>query len=358
MLRIYIKIMKRFTLLIIILMYVSCFVKAQDMQVEYANMIRGIKEQHILEITAANHEIDSLKTLSHKLATQLADSTKKIISLNKEILRLMTQLRLQKEANEKQELKKAEIIKPYQDNIASLEGKIASKDSLISAYSLQIAALQESEGILKSDYSILKNQLQDLHSFMQIYVRNKIKEESPYAYLPYSQIDLNHISEVLALCERLNTRKLDTLSNLFNAVMQRKIKYDLYISSINRSYNQEIITELLRDKQQLFNASNGVQQEELSLVISSMESYNEANIAFIEIVNQISNYMKDFRQEGYDVASAKEGAEYYLASGRVTYFFNKFSQIPYLVNLFERYKKDLLDNPTSAPQIESDILNK
>lgn len=350
--------MKKITFFAIILLHISCLVWAQESQVDYTKMIREITEQHVLEMASANREIDSLKTLSNNFEAQLADSTKRIISLSKEVLRLTSQLESQREANAKLELKKAEIVKPYEDKIVSLEATITTRDSMLSSCSSQIAALQESEDRFKTDNASLKRQLQDLQSFRQIYVRTKVEDEKPYVDLPYSQIDLNHLSEVIALCEQLKGNELNALSELFTAAKDRKIKYDLYVSSINRPYNQETIDELLKDKQQMIDASNSVQQAELTPIISSMESYKDANTAFVEIVKQISNYMNDFRQEGYDVTSAKEGAEYYLSSGRVTYFFNKFSQIPYLVDLFERYKEDLLNNPTSAPQIESEILNK
>lgn len=349
--------MKKITFFAIILMHISCLVKAQEGHVDYTKIIREMTEQHVIEMSSANKEIDSLKTLSNNIKAQLADSTKKIASLNKEVLRLTIQLRSQKEANEKLELKKADIIKPYQDNIISLKDTITSKDSLLGVYSLQISELKELEDSIRADNVSLKKQLQELDSFKQIYVRNMVEEERPYADLPYSQIELDHLNEVLAMCEQLKGNELKVLSELFADVKHRRMRYDLYVSSINRPYNQDTIAELLKDKQQMIDASTSAQQAELSPVISSMESYNEANTAFVEIVKQISAYMNDFRQEGYDVSSAKEGAEYYLASGRVNYYFNKFSQIPYLVGLFERYKSDLLNNPTTTPQIESEILN-
>ena len=130
--------MKKVTFFAIILLHISCLVWAQESQVDYTKMIREITEQHVIEMTSANREIDSLKTLSNHLEAQLTDSTRRIISLSKEVLRLTSQLESQKEVNAKHELKKAEIIKPYQDQIASLEVVISSKDSVLSSFSSQI----------------------------------------------------------------------------------------------------------------------------------------------------------------------------------------------------------------------------
>ena len=58
---------------------------------------------------------------------------------------------------------------------------------------MQISELKELEDSIRADNVSLKKQLQDLDSFKQIYVRNMVEEERPYADLPYSQIELDHL---------------------------------------------------------------------------------------------------------------------------------------------------------------------
>ena len=87
-----------------------------------------------------------------------------------------------------------------------------------------------------------------------------------------------------------------------------------------------------------------------------MKSYSEAQQSFNTMVQSIAAFMKNRRGEGKNIEFAKSGVNYVLASERVKFSYEKFAPIPYLEKLFEEYKKQLLEKPTEAPQIELDTL--
>lgn len=343
--------MKRLLILITVCLFTAGLVKAQEQQPDYSKIINEYVEMQI----SARRSIDSLHRVCQVLRHQLADSTKRINGLVKEGDKLRTQLESYRDEISQLNMKRAEVIKPYQDNIAALTDTIAYRDSIISSNTALIALLHDEGTKFQSEINMLQQKLDDLESFRIVYVKTKVEEEKPYLELSYCEMDIRHMNEVVALCEQLQGDELKELSELFADAIHRKTLFDSFVLCINNPYNQEEIEELLHHKSIMSDAGNEEQRKEAVDVINLVESYEKANAEFINIVAHLRRMFGQFREPGYDVNTAHEGVNFFLED--VEPKCTKFTNIPFLADLFEKYKEAVLSNPVEIPQIELEILN-
>ena len=315
------------------------------------------KETDVLkEYVNATKSIDSLTKLTNTLKKEkeiieksLKDSTQKVEALSREIIKLNNKINAQKKNIDDSNFKKAELLKPYQDSLKL-------KDSIILSYKNQIGEQQEAGAEQNSEIANLKKQLEDLHAFKSLYVKAQIEEKKHYLDLPYSQMDLAKLQEVISMCEELNSSELNNLKNNFTSALQRKELYDKCEKSINNAFDETVINDLLSSSTSLMERSNEAQQQEITTLVKKMKSYKDSQRFFTMMIEWVANYMKDYRAEGIDINSAKDGAKEVFGFERITLWHERFAPIPYLENLFEEYKKQLLEKPTEAPQIELDTL--
>ena len=308
---------------------------------EYANATKSIDS--LTKLT------NSLKREKETIEKSLQDSTLKIARLTTKIDKLKTQIAAHKKSLEEGNFKKSELLKPYQDSLKL-------RDSIILSYKSQIEEQKKSAAERNSEIASLKKQLEDLHAFKRLYVKSKIEEKKPYLDLPYSQMDLAIINEVIGMCEELKSAELNDFHNNFTSARQRKNLYDSCVQSINSAYDETKINELLSQTTFLVESSNEAQQQEGTTLVEKMKSYSEAQRIFTTTVQWIAKFMNDYRTEDTDENTAKDAASHVFEFERIELWHEKFAQIPYLEKLFEQYKSHLIAEPTKAPQIELDTL--
>lgn len=345
--------MKKYLILALLCLMSIASANAQDGK-------RGAEEQKgadvLKESVNAPKSIDSLTKLTNTLKKEketieksLKDSTQKIEALSREIAKLNNQINAQKKNIDDSNFKKAELLKPYQDSLKL-------KDSIILSYKNQIGQQKEVGAGQNSEIANLKKQLADLNAFKSLYTKAQIEEKKPYLDLPYSQMDIAKLQEVISMCEELNSAELNVLKNNFTSALQRKELYDKCEKSINNAFDETKINDLLSSSTSLIERSNEAQQPEVTALVAKMKSYSDAQRFFTMMIQWIANYMKDYRAEGIDINTAIKGAEDVFGFERIKLWHERFAPIPYLEKLFEEYKKQLLEKPTEAPQIELDTL--
>ena len=322
----------RYIILFISFLSLSSLSIAQDVKIDSGDL-------EILRKQA--RAADSLVMQASSLEKQLADSSKMISNLTKELNKLKLELSRQNE-------KKGKIIKPYEDSIASLLKLISAKDTLITQIQNK-----------NKELSQVQNKLNALEAFKNLYIDNIKKKEEPYLLLAYSKMDQVHLKEVIMECNELNDPELVKLSALFKDALQRKNMYDEYVKSINCEYDSLKLDLLLQQKAELTQQGNALQNEEVLRAVEVMESYKDCLTEFKSLVMFIKGYLdKNARTQGINFNLAFDNVKYILGSDRVLYLHKKFSSVPYLVELFDKYQKALIDSPTQTPQIEKEILNK
>ena len=265
------------------------------------------------------------------------------------------------------------------------EEVIAEKEKTVGDLRKEQEKLSETLEALKSEQQAKTKQIADLKkhtSDLNVYKGDiaKLDYEKCKAMLtmPYSQLDVETLQGMMASADQFKMMTgFEDYKQRLAFTIKNKSLYDLGRSLLTKKYNYDTVngiawkvrnlrTQKANAAKKMF-ALSDEQKDDLFDLDRRTSRYTDGIIELQKIVMNINKdrdvkRIRSEKDKTSDVASAcKEAMKKYLVpseTNKLQYVIDYyFSMIPYLGDLFAKYKHELSENPLVETEIEKEILN-
>lgn len=207
--------------------------------------------------------------------------------------------------------------------------------------------------VISKEVDQLKDQRNDLVSIKEDKSRQILEKYGPYLDQPFSTITSEVLSDIKKECSGYT---VDQQINAFSVRTDKMIKYkriyDRAKEICSSKFNKFNVHNSLKAISSI-NGINNLQAEEINILKSQLEKFEEGVIVFKEFIERLNS-----KRSGMTRYSSSDFADDYpfIVQGLADRIEQYIIPVPYLNQEYTKYMEAIRTNPMQHPAIEKEIL--
>lgn len=205
--------------------------------------------------------------------------------------------------------------------------------------------------------------LEELEGIKQDVAKDFVNENESYLETPFSKMEINKLKSLQKNCENYKGNdKVKEFSNKLNKMINLKETYDSTNAVVNQPFDKQAIINAQRALETLgkLNHLSESQMNEVETLRHQLDGFEAGLIAFKEFINHFAIKRKGITtakdvDSDVELILEKVNAEGKTMQWRID---NEINVIPYLKEMFAKYRKAIKASPKKVSDVENAILEQ